>query len=38
MVATAAYYRAELRGFEGGSPEFDWYEAEAELEEQLACD
>jgi len=37
MVATAAYYRAELRGFEGGSPEFDWYEAEAGLEEQLAC-
>jgi len=38
MVATAAYYRAQSRGFEGGSPELDWYEAEAELEEQLACD
>ena len=35
MVATAAYYRAESRGFEGGSPEDDWYEAEAELREQL---
>ena len=36
MVATAAYYRAESRGFEGGSPEEDWYEAEARLREQLA--
>ena len=31
MVATAAYYRAEARGFVGGSPERDWLEAEAEL-------
>lgn len=38
MVATAAYYRAQSRGFDGGSPELDWYEAEAELEEQLAYD
>jgi hypothetical protein len=36
MVATAAYFRAESRGFEGGSPEEDWYQAEAELREQLA--
>ncbi|HZP92229.1 MAG TPA: DUF2934 domain-containing protein [Burkholderiales bacterium] len=36
MVAEAAYYRAEARGFEAGSPEDDWYEAEAELREQLA--
>lgn len=36
MVATAAYYRAESRGFEGGSPEEDWYEAEARLRELLA--
>jgi Protein of unknown function (DUF2934) len=36
MVATAAYYRAESRGFEGGSPEDDWFEAEAELREQMA--
>ncbi|MGH8632014.1 MAG: DUF2934 domain-containing protein [Burkholderiales bacterium] len=36
MVATAAYYRAESRGFEGGSPEEDWYEAEARLRAQLA--
>jgi hypothetical protein len=36
MVATAAYFRAESRGFEGGSPEDDWFEAEAELREQMA--
>ena len=36
MVATAAYYRAQTRGFDEGSPEDDWYEAEAELRAQLA--
>lgn len=36
MVATAAYYLAESRGFEGGSPDEDWYEAEAQLREQMA--
>jgi hypothetical protein len=36
MVATAAYYRAQARGFDEGSPEDDWYEAEAELRSQLA--
>ncbi len=35
MVATAAYYRAQSRGFDEGSPEDDWYEAEAELRAQL---
>ena len=30
-VAEAAYFRAERRGFTGGSPEQDWYEAEDEL-------
>jgi len=30
-VATAAYLRAEARGFVGGSPEQDWFEAEAEM-------
>ena len=30
-VAAAAYLRAEARGFAGGSPEQDWFEAEAEL-------
>ena len=36
MVAAAAYYRAEARGFYGGSPEQDWLDAEAELLERLA--
>ena len=31
MVATAAYLRAEARGFVGGSAEQDWLDAEAEL-------
>jgi len=31
MVAEAAYFRAERRGFIGGSPEQDWFEAEVEL-------
>lgn len=37
MVATAAYHRAEARGFEGGSVEDDWYEAEAELRERFSA-
>ena len=36
MVATAAYYRAETRGFNEDSAEDDWYEAEAELRAQLS--
>jgi len=35
LVATAAYLRAEARGFAGGSPEQDWFEAEAELRAAL---
>lgn len=31
MIATAAYYRAEKRGFVGGDPVQDWLEAEAEF-------
>jgi hypothetical protein len=31
MVAEAAYYKAEQRGFVGGSAEEDWLEAEAEV-------
>lgn len=31
MVATAAYLRAEARGFIGGSAEQDWLAAEADL-------
>lgn len=35
MVAMAAYLRAESRGFAGGSPEEDWFEAEAEVMARL---
>ena len=31
MVAEAAYYRAEKRGFVGGDTSHDWVEAEAEI-------
>ena len=34
-VAAAAYFRAEARGFIGGSPEQDWFDAEAELMARL---
>jgi len=30
MIAVAAYYRAELRGFAPGNELADWFEAEAE--------
>ena len=36
MIATAAYYRAEKRGFVGGDPAQDWSEAEAEIDALLA--
>ncbi|MEO8006906.1 MAG: DUF2934 domain-containing protein [Betaproteobacteria bacterium] len=36
MVATAAYYRAQARGFTHGSPEQDWLAAEAEIKQRLA--
>ena len=32
MIATAAYYRAENRGFNGGDEIQDWLEAESELD------
>ncbi len=32
MIATAAYYRAEKRGFDNGDEMQDWLEAEAELD------
>jgi hypothetical protein len=35
MVAEAAYYRAQRRGFRGGSPEQDWFEAEEEIRRSL---
>ena len=36
MIAVAAYYRAEQRGFRGGEALDDWLEAEAEVEQRLA--
>jgi len=36
MVAVAAAWRAEARGFDGSSSEEDWCETEAELRERLA--
>ena len=36
MIAEAAYYRAERRGFVGGDPAADWAAAEAEIDLQLA--
>ena len=37
MVSTAAYFRAEARGFEPASVADDWYEAEAELRERFGA-
>lgn len=38
MIANAAYFRAERRGFAGGDPVADWLEAEAEVDSQLGRD
>lgn len=35
MIAEAAYFRAEKRGFTGGSIEEDWIQAEAEIDHLL---
>ena len=35
MIAEAAYYRAESRGFTGGDPLQDWLDAEAEIDRIL---
>ena len=35
MIAEAAYYRAQQRGFSGGDPIQDWLEAEAEVAMRL---
>jgi hypothetical protein len=35
MIAEAAYFRAERRGFAGGDPVVDWLEAEAEVDARL---
>jgi hypothetical protein len=36
MIECAAYYRAEKRGFSGGSELEDWLEAEAEIDRTLS--
>ena len=38
MIAEAAYYRAERRGFDAGNDIDDWLEAEAEIDGQLVGD
>lgn len=35
LIAEAAYFRAESRGFQGGDPMTDWLEAEAEVNRML---
>jgi hypothetical protein len=35
MIAEAAYFRAERRGFSGGDPVADWFEAEVEVDAEL---
>ncbi len=35
MIATAAYFRAEQRGFCGGESLDDWLAAESEVDERL---
>ena len=35
MIAEAAYYNAEHRGFQRGDPEQDWFLAEGQIERQL---
>ncbi len=35
MIAERAYLKAERRGFQGGSSEQDWYEAEREVDAMI---
>jgi hypothetical protein len=35
MIQTAAYLRAEKRGFQGGNPVQDWVDAEHEIDGSL---
>ncbi len=37
MIAEAAYYRAEQRGFVGGNPDEDWLVAEREITARLGA-
>ncbi len=36
MIREAAYFLAQQRGFQGGTPEQDWREAEAQIDRMLA--
>lgn len=36
MIATAAYFIAEQRGFDPGHEQRDWYQAEAAIDKRLA--
>ena len=36
MIAEAAYYRAEQRGFGAGDPVLDWLHAEAEIDASIS--
>ena len=36
MIAEAAYYRAEQRGFDSGGHEHDWLEAEKSVDKMLS--
>ncbi len=38
MIAEAAYFRAERRGFGLGEAEIDWFEAERELTARMETD
>ena len=38
MIATAAYYKAEARGFQPGHEQRDWLDAEAEMNALLSGD
>ncbi len=38
LIAEAAYFRAEQRGFHPGSEMADWFEAEADVDRMLGCD
>ena len=35
MIAEAAYFRAQQRGFQYGDPQQDWLAAEAEVDQML---
>lgn len=37
MIAEAAYYRAQARGFAPGCEVEDWLQAEAEIDHLLTC-